>query len=91
MTTTDGSSLPKSLRLATQAGLVEHAARALFNQAQTALWRYELDAADRYFEDGIAFCAAHDVESWQRILRAWRAQCLLDRGRWREAADLASW
>jgi len=83
--------LAESLRLATQAGLVEHAARALFNQAQTALWRRQLDAADRYLDEGLAFCAAHDVESWQRILQTWRAQSLLDRGRWREAADLIAW
>jgi len=83
--------LAESLRLARQAGLVEHAARALFNQAQTALWRYELDAADHYLEEGVAFCVAHDVESWQRILQAWRTQYLLDRGRWREAAELADW
>ncbi len=80
-----------SLRLATQAGFVEHAARALFNQAQTALWRRQLDLADRYFDEGLAFCAAHDLDSWQRILQAWRSQSLLDRGRWPEAAELAAW
>ena len=83
--------LAGSLRLATQAGFVEHAARALFNRAQTALWERQLDLADRYFDEGLAFCAAHDLDSWQRILQAWRPQALLDRGRWPEAADLAAW
>ncbi len=83
--------LAESLRLATQAGFVEHAARALFNQAQTAVWRCQLDLADRYLDEAEAFCAAHDLDTWHRILQAWRAQALLDRGRWSEAAELATW
>lgn len=50
--------------------------------------RYAL--ADRWFSEGMAFANEHDLETIRQFFLSYRARELLDRGRWDEAATLAS-
>jgi len=44
---------------------------------------------DRYVEGGLAYCAEHDLEIYERYLYIYRARAALDRARWDEAIDAA--
>ena len=44
---------------------------------------------DRYVEGGLAYCAEHDLEIYERYLYTYRARAALDRARWDEAIEAA--
>jgi DNA-binding CsgD family transcriptional regulator len=46
-------------------------------------------AVDRYVEGGLAYCAEHDLEIYERYLYTYRARAALDRARWDEAIEAA--
>lgn len=48
---------------------------------------FELDAADRYLEEGIAFARGRDLDRQAHYMEAWAALCDLYRGRWTSAAQ----
>lgn len=79
--------LEESLRLARDRGYEEHAARALTNLASSALKPRDYVRAARYLEEGIAYCAEHDLDSWGVYMRVWRARMRFEQGRWTEAAE----
>lgn len=79
--------LQRSLTIALEDGLQEHAARAYTNLASTAVRRHDLQAAARHLQAGMAYCEDHDLDSWGRYMRAFRAVAALMRGDWDEAAD----
>ncbi len=78
----------RSLDLALSAGMLDHAGVAYSNLVSSALTIRDYDTAQRYLEDGRAFCDAHDLRSWGAYLDAWGARFALDRGRWSEASRL---
>lgn len=78
--------LERSLRLALEHGLEEHAARAYTNLASTAVRHYQLERAARHLAEGIAYSEAHDLDSWRRYMTAFRAQHHLQCGDWTAAA-----
>jgi DNA-binding CsgD family transcriptional regulator len=82
--------LERSLELALEAGLEEHVARAHTNlgAGSVALRAYAI--GDRHLEAGIAYCAEHDLSSWEAYMVGWRARSELDQGRWDLAAASAS-
>lgn len=81
--------LERSLQLALDAGLHEHAARAYTNLASTHLVRREYEPAGRYFEAGLAFCHEHDLDSWWLYMTGWLARMELETGVW-DAAESAA-
>ena len=86
----DQSGLPeieRALALAIDGGYEEHAARAYTNLATSTLRQYDLARATRYLQEGIAYCEAHDLDSWARYLRPFRAAAHLFRGDWTRAAE----
>ena len=54
--------LARSLQLALEHGLLDHAARALNNLAWMAMLVMRLDEADRQFATGLAFAIEHDLD-----------------------------
>jgi DNA-binding CsgD family transcriptional regulator/tetratricopeptide (TPR) repeat protein len=52
--------------------------------------RYQLDRADRAFQNAIAFTAEHDLDCWWRWARVGLSRLALARGDWTEAATLAA-
>jgi predicted ATPase/DNA-binding CsgD family transcriptional regulator len=79
--------LQRSLAVALEDGLQEHAARAYTNLASTAVRRHDLRAAAQHLKAGMAYCEDHDLDSWGRYMRAFRAIASLARGDWDQAAD----
>jgi DNA-binding CsgD family transcriptional regulator len=84
------ATLRRSLELAQQAGLEEHAGRAFVNLVWWAPRDRSYAAADEYVEAGLEYCAEHGLDLWSLYLLAYRSRSELDRGRWAEAADTAA-
>jgi class 3 adenylate cyclase/tetratricopeptide (TPR) repeat protein len=82
--------LERSLELAEQEGLTEHVGRAFINLvwAGTRLRDYHL--ADQYLERGLAYLDERGLDLFRFYLLAYRARTELDRGRWSEAVDSAT-
>jgi DNA-binding CsgD family transcriptional regulator/tetratricopeptide (TPR) repeat protein len=81
--------LERSLHLARGAGFEEHAARAFSNLGVSQVAAYRFAAADRYLEDGIAYCTEHDLDHQRLYMLAWSALSLVYQGRWNEALEAA--
>jgi DNA-binding CsgD family transcriptional regulator len=79
--------LERSLRLALDAGLDEHAARGYSNLARHLSWVRSYDRAERYLEEGIAYTDERDLDAFRLYLIAERAQVAIDRGRWTQAGE----
>ncbi|HEU0201677.1 MAG TPA: AAA family ATPase [Burkholderiaceae bacterium] len=81
--------LERSLALALEHGLEEHAARAYCNLASGDVALRDCARAMRVFDEGIAYCIDHDLDAWSFYLMAWRAEALLQQGKWDDAAAQA--
>jgi DNA-binding CsgD family transcriptional regulator len=81
--------LERSLSLALDAGLEDHVGRAYIHTAWAIMRARRYDLLGRV-EEGIEWCGEHGLDLWRLYLRAYRARIDLDRGRWDEAADAAS-
>lgn len=85
----DGAALlEESLRLALAADLHDHAARAYVNLATTAMLRRDRGAT-RWFEEGVAYCTARDLDVSAAYLEGALATWHLHRGRHRDAIRVA--
>ena len=83
------SELARSLDIALENDLPEHAARAYTNAAYVELgWRDNARAAV-LLDAGIAFCEAHDLETWRSYMSGCLAERLMREGKWNEAAAIA--
>jgi DNA-binding CsgD family transcriptional regulator len=83
------SAMERSLALAREAGLEAHVARAYANLAVIDTAEFRFAAADRSFEEGIAYCVARDLDHYQLYMLGWQAIARLHQGRWAEAAEAA--
>ena len=81
--------LEQSLALALAGGFEEHAARAYTNLAYSAQASRDADWLDAVLDDGIAYCEAHDLDSWARYMQGYRSEVLLARGQWDAAVEQA--
>jgi DNA-binding CsgD family transcriptional regulator len=82
--------LERSLELARQAGLEEHAGRAFVGLTWwSPRWR-RYRASDRYVEPGLEYCTERGLDLWRHLLLAARARSQLDRGRWDDAVGSAA-
>jgi DNA-binding CsgD family transcriptional regulator len=77
--------LHRSLAMALEAGLEEHVARAYCNLSAMAVQRRERAE----FEEGLVYCARHDLDSWRAYIFAWRAIAELNAGDYAAATDTA--
>lgn len=73
--------------LAKSLGLEDDAARALANLISSAVTWRELERADRYLREGIAYTAEHDLDAYRVYFLGWRAVYQLHRGRLDAAAE----
>jgi DNA-binding CsgD family transcriptional regulator len=81
--------LVRSLAMARAGNLEEHVARVYTNLAAAAVDRRELDNADRWIAEGMAYCVERDLDSWRLAMVGSRARCELDRGQWDAAVATA--
>jgi DNA-binding CsgD family transcriptional regulator len=81
--------MERSLHLAREAGLEEHAARAFSNLGVNAVASYRFAAAEPYLLEGIAYCDDHDLDHQRLYMLAWHALSLFYQGRWHEAVERA--
>ena len=82
--------LERSLQLALERGYEEHAARAYANLAEFKVRRRDYVLAKSYLREGIAYCADHDLGSWEHCLRGQQARTRLDQGDWAGADEDAT-
>jgi DNA-binding CsgD family transcriptional regulator len=82
--------MERSLRVALENGLEEHAGRAYSNLGSVSARQYRLDVAESYLEAGLAYAADHDVDVAGVYMLGWQACLLMRRGRWNEATEVAA-
>ncbi|HVP75870.1 MAG TPA: LuxR C-terminal-related transcriptional regulator [Gaiellaceae bacterium] len=82
--------LERSLELARQHGLDEHAGRAFVALTWWSPRGRSYAAADRYLEPGLEYCTERGLDLWRLYLLACRARLQLDRGQWDAAVDSAT-
>lgn len=78
--------LERSLQLALEQGWEEHVARAYTNLACCAIMARNYPLAERFLQEGIPYCAEHDLDSWATYMRAWQARTRFEQGNWDDAA-----
>jgi DNA-binding CsgD family transcriptional regulator/tetratricopeptide (TPR) repeat protein len=81
--------LERSIQLARDAELDEHAGRALLNLVWWPLRHRSYALADRYLAIGLDYCSDRGLDLWRLFLIACRSRIELDRGRWTEAGEFA--
>ena len=83
------SMVDRSLVIALENELDEHAARAYTNLLCMTVELRDLPAARRYADDGDRYCAERDLDTWRLYMAGWRARLELDSGHWAAAAAVA--
>ncbi len=84
------SHLERSLQLALERGWEEHVARAYTNLACCAVSTRDYPLAERFLQEGLDYCAEHDIYSCGTYMRAWQARASFEQGRWDDAAQEAT-
>ncbi len=82
--------LERSVELARELGLEEHAGRALINLAWWPLRLRSYELAGRHLEVGLEYCGERGLDLWRLFLIACRAGVELAQGRWGEAGESAA-
>jgi ATP/maltotriose-dependent transcriptional regulator MalT len=83
--------LEQSLRVALDAGEVEHASRAYVNLAWHLIDQLRIDEALALLEDGIELAQDAEFVAFLRYLRMTRGIAALARGDWDDAETFAEW
>ena len=82
--------LERSLQVALEHRYEEHVARAYTNLAANTIARRDYARATAYLQNGLAYCAEHDLGSWEHSLRGYQARTRLAQGDWAGAVDDAT-
>ena len=82
--------LERSITLAREHGLEGLVAQGYFNLGCLCAEHYQLQRAEAYLDQGIAFCADRDLDRWQDGLLAWRALVQVFQGKWDTAIETAT-
>jgi DNA-binding CsgD family transcriptional regulator len=77
--------LKRSVDLALEYGLDDHAARAYTNIACIDVWHHEYSQAAISIERALRFAAQHEFDVWELYILGWRARLELARGNWAAA------
>lgn len=78
--------LERSLALALENRLQEHAGRAYTNLGSMSVEQRRYADASRFLEAGIAYCQEHDLDAWFLYMLAWRARLKFEVGDWNSAS-----
>ena len=81
--------LEQSLSLSLTEGYGEHVARAYANLTSVAIKVRDYAKAERAIQDGAAYFATRDFDSWNHHNLAWQARLEFERGRWDLAESVA--
>ncbi len=84
------SKLERSLALALQEGLHEHAARVYTNLSEYAVDFRNFELAERTLAKGIAYNNQHDLFAWRDYLLGRLALLRMDQGRLQDAQTIAA-
>jgi ATP/maltotriose-dependent transcriptional regulator MalT len=84
--TSGKADLERSLALALEHRLQEHAGRAYTNLGSTLVEQRRYADASRFLEAGITYCQEHDLDSWYLYMLAWRARLKFELGDWNSAS-----
>jgi DNA-binding CsgD family transcriptional regulator len=82
--------LERSLRLALEGGWEEDVARAYTNLSCCAIMARDYPLAGHYLQEGLAYCAEHDLDAWTAYMGAWQARANFEQGNWNDAAHEAA-
>jgi DNA-binding CsgD family transcriptional regulator len=82
--------LARSLALALEHRLEEHAARAYRTLLFYAVLIHDFARAQGAFNEGVEYCEERGIFSHSAYIRAYYTTCELDRGEWTEAARMAT-
>jgi DNA-binding CsgD family transcriptional regulator/tetratricopeptide (TPR) repeat protein len=82
--------IERSLELALQAGLEEHAGRAYVATMWWSPRGRSYAESDRYFEPALEYCTERGLDHWRHFMLAARARAQLDRGHWDDAVAHAA-
>jgi DNA-binding CsgD family transcriptional regulator len=82
--------LERSIALASEARMEDHVARGYVHLGWAASRSRDFAVVDD-LGGGFDYCMEHGLELWALYLTAYRARAELDRGRWTDAADSASY
>lgn len=82
--------LDRSLTLALEERLEDHAARAYRTLAFYAALIHDFPRARQAFQEGVEYCEERGIFSHSAYIRAYYTACELDRGEWAVAARMAS-
>src|SRR5690349_899763 len=66
--------LERSLQLALEEGWEEHVARIYTNLACCAVMSRAYPVAERFLQQGLAYCAEHDLDSLATYMGAWQGR-----------------
>jgi DNA-binding CsgD family transcriptional regulator len=81
--------LEQSLRISIEHGFEDHAGRAYYNLVSHSIVSRDFAGAQRYLDEGLAYCIEHDLDAYTLATQARRAHLNLERGYWDAAADEA--
>jgi DNA-binding CsgD family transcriptional regulator len=82
--------LTEALRLALDQDLEEDAGRAYLQLVWWPVRRRRYALVDRFLDEGLDYCTERGLDLWRLFFLACRARRELDRGRWDEALEVAS-
>jgi DNA-binding CsgD family transcriptional regulator len=84
------AAVERSLALALEDRLEDHAARAYRTVLFYAVLIHDFARAQQTFQDGVEYCEERGIFSHSAYIRAYYTTCELDRGCWTEAARMAT-
>jgi DNA-binding CsgD family transcriptional regulator len=82
--------LERSITLALDERLEDHAARAYRTLLFYAVLIHDFERAQQAFREGVEYCEERGIFSHSAYIRAYNTTCELDRGEWTSAARVAS-
>ena len=79
--------LERGLALATTIGSHERVSSAYCNLGAMAVSRRQYDAASRYLDEGLEYCAQRDLDFQRPYMLAYRARMRFEQGEWHTASE----
>jgi DNA-binding CsgD family transcriptional regulator len=74
--------LDEAMRIASAAGMHARVAAGYRSLGSVAGEVYQLELADRYLSEGIAYCDEHQLDADGQYMQSWRALARMYQGRW---------
>ncbi len=84
-----GRDLDRSLAIALDLNLQDHASRALVNKGWMNVNLLKFAEAESVLLEGIRYCIERDLDPWRDYMKGWLAELYVRQGRWDEATEHA--